>query len=96
MNAFFSSLARRWIDAASKRGADIASPELDADVATEVLELARVVAHTQERRFAPLASFTAGVAAERLRASRGALDRDATVAFLREVREQLEREAGRT
>ena len=35
-------------------------------MAQELLELARVAAHTQERRFAPLASYMAGVAAERL------------------------------
>ncbi|HKY51588.1 MAG TPA: DUF6457 domain-containing protein, partial [Candidatus Limnocylindria bacterium] len=61
--------------------------------AAEILELARVVAHTSERRFAPLATFTAGVAAERLRVSRGSLDSAATAAYLREVREALEREA---
>jgi len=52
-----------------------------------------VVSHTKERRFAPLATFTAGVAAERLRASKGTLDPGATAAYIREVREALEREA---
>ncbi len=93
MNEFFSALARRWSDAARGRGAKIDDPTLDAEVADEILELARVVAHTVERRFAPLAAFTAGVAAERLRASKGALDGAATAAYVREVREALEREA---
>jgi len=93
MNEFFSSLAKRWTDAASRRGAKIADPTLDAEVANEILELARVVAHTRERRFAPLATFTAGVAAERLRASKGPLDADAVAAYVREVREAMEREA---
>jgi len=93
MNAFFSSLARRWREAARARGAKIDDPTLEADVAAEILELARVVAHTTERRFAPLATFTAGVAAERLRASKGALAPGAAAAYVREVREALEREA---
>src|SRR5439155_646237 len=33
MNAFFSSLARRWSEAARGRGAKIDDPTLDADVA---------------------------------------------------------------
>lgn len=93
MNEFFSTLAKRWSDAARGRGADIQGPALDGAVASEILELARVVAHTTERRFAPLATFTAGIAAERLRAAKGALDPSATAAYVREVREALEREA---
>jgi hypothetical protein len=93
MNAFFSSLGKRWSEAARRRGATMDDPTLDAGVAEEVLELARVVSHTVERRFAPLATFTAGIAAERLRASKGSLDSSAAAAYVREVREALEREA---
>jgi hypothetical protein len=93
MNQFFSSLGKRWSEAARRRDASIEDPALDAGLAEEILELARVVSHTQERRFAPLATFTAGVAAERLRASKGALDPGAAAAYVREVREALEREA---
>jgi len=93
MNEFFSLLAKRWSEAANRRGARIDDPTLDSEVANEILELARVVAHTRERRFAPLATFTAGVATERLRGSKGALDPDAVAAYVREVREALEREA---
>lgn len=93
MNDFFASLAKRWSDAARTRGATIDEPTLDGTVASEILELARVVAHTTERRFAPLATFTAGIAAERLRASKGSLDPASVAAYLREVREALEREA---
>jgi Domain of unknown function (DUF6457) len=93
MNAFFSSLGKRWSEAALRRGVTIDDPALDAGVAEEILELARVVSHTVERRFAPLATFTAGIAAERLRASKGSLDAGAAAAFVREVREALEREA---
>ena len=60
-------------------------------VAAEILELARVAAHTKERRFAPLASYMAGIAAERLRQAKGA-DADDIASFIREVREELERE----
>ena len=91
MNEFFESLGRRWTKAAERRGAKIESPELDPKVAEELLELARVVSHTKERRFAPLAAYTAGVAAERLREAK-AEDADAIAGFIREVREELERE----
>lgn len=93
MNAFFSALSQRWIDAAARRGAKIAPPDLDAAVAEELLQLARVVAHGKERSFAPLASFTAGVAAERLRLAKGEAGPQAVAAYIREVREALEREA---
>ena len=93
MNPFFSSLGKRWGEAARRRGATIEDPTLDAPLAEEILELARVVSHTVERRFAPLATFTAGVAAERLRASKGALGPGDAASLVREVREELEREA---
>jgi hypothetical protein len=93
VNDFFSSLAKRWSAAARAQGAKIDGATLDADVAEEILELARVVSHTKERRFAPLAAFTAGVATERLRASKGALEPGVAAAYIREVREALEREA---
>jgi hypothetical protein len=93
VNDFFSSLAKRWSEAARAHGAKIDDPTLDADVAEQVLELARVVSHTKERRFAPLAAYTAGVATERLRASKGALEPGVAAAYVREVREAIEREA---
>lgn len=92
MNQFFEELAHDWVEAARRRGADIAGPTLDSRVALELLELARVAAHTQERRFAPLTSYTAGVAAERLRAARPDLDDAAIAEFILEVRTKLERE----
>ena len=92
MNEFFASLGKRWQRAAERRGVMIDEPGLDARVADELLELARVAAHTKERRFAPLATYTAGIAAERLRVAKGAGD-DTIAAVIREVREELEREA---
>jgi Domain of unknown function (DUF6457) len=91
MNEFFESLGRDWVDAAQRRGAKIAKPELDSRVALELLELARVAAHTQERRFAPLTCYLAGVAAERLRTAEP-LDDAAVAAFILEVRRKLEAE----
>jgi hypothetical protein len=89
MNDWFDELARRLVETAKKRGAQIASPELPPQVADEVLELARVAAHTKERRFAPLACFMAGVAVERLRRT-GSLSTADEAAYLRTVREALE------
>ena len=93
MNAWFEALGRRFAQAAADRGAAVASPELDPMVADEVLELARVAAHTKERRFAPLACFMAGIAVERLRqaAPLSAVDE---AAYLRAIREALEAEPG--
>ena len=92
MNAWFEALGRRFKEAARKEGVEIAQPELDAQVADEVLELARVAAHSKERRFAPLACFMAGVAAERLRQG-GALSPAAEGAYIRAVCQSLEAES---
>jgi hypothetical protein len=92
MNEFFESLGRRWQKAAERRGVLIDEPTLNPKVAEELLELARVVSHTAERRFAPLATYTAGIAAERLRDAKPE-DAAAIAALIREVREELERDA---
>lgn len=97
MNEFFEDLGRRWVEAAARHGVEIDQPELDSNMAAELLELARVAAHSQERRFAPLASFMAGVAVERLRAAsdptRARLSAGELASYVREVRQQLEPEA---
>lgn len=92
MNRFFDDLGARWVAAAGRRSARIEAPALDARVALELLELARVAAHTQERRFAPLSCYMAGIAAERLRVAKGGLDDAAVAAFVNEVRMELEKE----
>ena len=89
MNAWFEALGRRFAEAARERGATVAPPELDPQVADEVLELASVAAHTKERRFAPLACFMAGVAVERLRQARSLSPADES-AYLRTIREGME------
>jgi hypothetical protein len=92
MNQYFESLGQDCVEAARRRGVEIAKPALDSRVALELLELARVAAHTQERRFAPLTSYIAGVAAERLRASKPDFDDGAVAEFILEIRQKLERE----
>ena len=92
MNRFFSDLGERWVAAGKRRSAQIEAPSLDAELALELLELARVAARTQERRFAPLACYTAGVAAERLRAAKEKIDDKQVAAFILEVRRELETE----
>jgi hypothetical protein len=92
MNEFFDALGQEWVEAAQRRGATIDRPTLDSGIALELLELARVAAHTQERRFAPLASYLAGVAAERLRTATPEVDDKTVAAFIQEVRKKLERE----
>ena len=92
MNQFFEELGRRWVAAAHRRGASIEAPSLDPRVALELLDLARVAAHTRERRFAPLSCFMAGVAAERMRIAKPGLDQRAIAAYIQEVRQELEAE----
>jgi Domain of unknown function (DUF6457) len=90
MNQFFEELGGRWVAGARRREATIEAPSLDPRVALELLELARVAAHTRERRFAPLSCFMAGVAAERLRAAKPGLDQGVVAAYIQEVRQELE------
>jgi hypothetical protein len=90
MNAFFTDLGHRYANAAASRGAVIPPPVLDPEVAAQLLELAGVVAHTQERRFAPLACYLAGVAAERLRNSRAGFPEAEVAAYVAEIRTGLE------
>jgi hypothetical protein len=92
MNEFFEELGQRWVAAARRREAAIEAPTLDPRISLELLELARVAAHTRERRFAPLSCFMAGVAAERLRMVNPALDQEAVAGYINEVRQELEAE----
>lgn len=50
---------RAWF---SKLEALLDAPPIGEDEAGDVLDLARVVAHTTERRFAPLTAYAAGLA----------------------------------
>jgi hypothetical protein len=91
VNRFFDELGDRLARGARARGTEIEAPRLEPAVAQELLELARVTAHTHERRFAPLASFLAGAAAERLRAAGGSAGPEEVASLIREVREEIER-----
>lgn len=90
LNEFFETLGRRYADEARKRGVEIEAPVLDAQMALELLELTRVVAHNSERRFAPLSSYLAGVAAERFRAARPAATDAELAQYIEAVRKELE------
>ncbi|WP_434003283.1 DUF6457 domain-containing protein [Candidatus Dormibacter sp.] len=90
MNPVLDDLSDRLAAAAERHGGRRPAPRLTPDEARELLELARVVAHSSERRFAPLATYLAGCAAGRL-----ASTEDAAV-FIREVREELESEQPET
>jgi len=93
MNPFFDEQGKRWVEAARRRGATIEAPVLDSRVALELLELARAAAHTQERRFAPLSCYLAGVAAERLRTAQPEASDAQVAAYIEEVRKELEAES---
>src|SRR5438105_13903136 len=95
MNQFFDALGQDWVDAAQRRGAAIIKPALDSGAALQLLELARVAAHTQERRFAPLTCCLAGVAAEQLKLAIPDIDEAALAEFIQEVRQKLEAETPR-
>ena len=96
MNQFFEELGNRWVAAAHRREAAIEAPSIDPQVALELLELARVAAHTRERRFAPLSCFMAGVAAERLRIAKPGLDQAGVADYINEIRMELEAQTPET
>jgi hypothetical protein len=91
VNSFFDELATLWVDAARIHGAEIEKPALDMATSAELLELARVAARAQERRYAPLVCYLAGVAAERLRAAGSTTP---LVEYIHRVRSELESKTG--
>jgi uncharacterized protein DUF6457 len=96
VNSFFDELGDRFVRAAARQGVTIEKPAITSEVAQEILELARVAAHTQERRFAPLASFVAGLAIERLGVGGEGPSSETAADLIREVRTELEAEAPAT
>ena len=87
MNAFFDELTALLVEAAKERGATIEPPQLDAKMSELLLNFAAVVAHTRERRFAPLSTYVAGLAAARLHAA----DKNADlISFIDAVKAKLE------
>lgn len=90
MNAWFDDFAKRCAEIAAQHDAAIEAPRLEADIAGEVLDLTRVVAHTSERQFAPLAAFIAGRSVERMAAVHPGLSRDDVRAFLADLKQSLD------
>ena len=94
MNAWFDDFAARCAQVAARHGATIDPPALDSAVADEVLDLTRVVAHTSERQFAPLAAFVSGQAIDRMLASNPALSPTDLAAFIAELKQDLAHRQG--
>ena len=89
MNAWFADFATRCAETAARHRAVIEPPHLNAAVARELLELTRVVAHSSERQFAPLAAFVVGQAIDRMQRSNPALETEELVAFVQELSQGL-------
>ena len=87
MNPFFEELGDELVTVAHEHGAEIERPALDAELAEELLGLASVVAHSRERRFAPLACYLAGVAAAQVEGNN-------VLELVRTVRKRLEPQEG--
>lgn len=96
VNEFLDDLGKRLTAVAAERGVTIEAPVLDSKMAAELLDLARVAAHGYERRFAPLASYLAGVATERVRAAAADGAELDLAEMVRAVREALEVETARS
>jgi len=92
MNPWFDQLGDLFVRAAAARKVGIDAPRLEPSLAEELLELARVTAHSQERRFAPLTCFMAGVAVERFRRADTGATPEEVAAYLHSVRLELETE----
>jgi hypothetical protein len=90
MNQFLSVLGTRLGRAAADRQRVIAAPSLDEAMAASMLELAAVVAHGQERRFAPLACYMIGVAVGRMTAAFPDVGSAELLGYVRTVREGIE------
>lgn len=90
MNEYFSDLGLRLERLTQAHGLEIEAPAIESSVAAEVLALAGTVAHTSERKFAPIASFAVGIAVGRLKAA-GLLSPNRDVAdFVAELRRELD------
>jgi hypothetical protein len=87
MNAFFDELTALFVEAAKQRGVTIEPPVLDPKMAELLLNFSAVVAHTRERRFAPLSTYVAGLAAARLQAANASAD---LIGFIEAVKAKLE------
>jgi hypothetical protein len=87
---YFADFGARLARLVRVRGMDIEPPTISSRVAAEVLELAGAVAHTSERKFAPLAAFVTGIAVGELRAAGRLLSESEVAAFVAQLREELD------
>jgi hypothetical protein len=94
VHPFFRDLGHRLATAMAHRGPRISPPDLDSDTSRELLDLTRVVAHTQERRFGPLAAYLTGVAVGRAEASGTHLEPGMVAELVHQVWTELEADAG--
>ena len=90
MNPWFDDFARRCEEVAARRHVAVDAPSLDGDLARTVLELTKVVAHTSERQYAPLAAFLAGRTVERMARSGANLTEKEVAGFIAELTASLE------
>ena len=90
MNPWLDDFAKRCAELAARSDAPIEAPRLDAEVAREVLDLTRAVAHTSERQFAPLAAFIAGRALERMASVRAGVSTIDATGFLAQLTRSVE------
>jgi hypothetical protein len=90
MHEYFSDLGLRLNRLSQASGLETEFQAIQQRVAAGVLALAGTVAHTSERKFAPIASFAAGIAVERLR-NAGVLSTEQDVVdFIRQLCVELE------
>ncbi len=90
MHEYFSDLALRLNRLTQARGLETEFPAIQPGVAAEVLALAGTVAHTSERKFAPIASFAAGIAVGRLTDAGLLSSEQDVVEFISQLRKDLE------
>jgi len=89
LNAYFARFGDRITALATFHGVDVDLPNLDSRLTAALLGLASEVAHSTERKYAPLASFIAGFTVGCL-CSAGQLKADGdVVAFIAQVKTTL-------
>ncbi len=87
MNPFFHQLGAMFVEEANALGAGIDAPAMDDGTTKEILDLARVIAHSRERRFAPLATYLAGIAIAKMQMKQPQLD---VANYIKAIRVALE------
>jgi hypothetical protein len=89
LHAYFAGFGERINALARAHGVNVDLPNLNSRVTAELLGLAGVVAHSAERKYAPLASFLAGFAVGSLSSAGQLKTDDEVAAFIAQVRTRL-------